>query len=55
MVGVIVAMARALDCDLVAEGVETREQHSVLHQLGCHYAQGWLVGKPVALAEVLAQ
>lgn len=55
MVGVIVAMARALDCDLVAEGVETREQRTILHELGCHYAQGWLVGKPVPLAEVLAQ
>ena len=53
MVGVIVAMARALDCDLVAEGVETREQREILHRLGCRYAQGWLVGKPVALADVL--
>jgi EAL domain-containing protein (putative c-di-GMP-specific phosphodiesterase class I) len=53
MVGVIVNMARALDCDLVAEGVETREQREILHKLGCRYAQGWLVGKPIALAEVL--
>jgi EAL domain-containing protein (putative c-di-GMP-specific phosphodiesterase class I) len=53
MVGVIVAMARALDCDLVAEGVETREQREVLHKLGCRYAQGWLVGKPIPLADVL--
>ena len=53
MVGVIVAMARALDCDLIAEGVETREQREILHKLGCRYAQGWLVGKPVPLAEAL--
>ena len=53
MVGVIVAMARALDCNLVAEGVEKREQREVLHRLGCRYAQGWLVGKPVTLAEAL--
>ncbi|MEO7755850.1 MAG: EAL domain-containing protein [Dokdonella sp.] len=53
MVGVIVAMARALDCDLVAEGVETLEQREVLHKLGCRYAQGWLVGKPIALADTL--
>ncbi|MFI4969676.1 MAG: EAL domain-containing protein [Lysobacterales bacterium] len=53
MVGVIVAMARALDCDLVAEGVETKEQREILHRLGCRYAQGWLVGKPVVLANVL--
>lgn len=53
VVGVIVAMARALDCDLIAEGVETREQREVLHKLGCRYAQGWLVGKPIPLQDVL--
>ncbi len=53
MVGVIVAMANALGCNLVAEGVERREQREVLHHLGCRYAQGWLVGKPLTLAEAL--
>ncbi|MBO9664280.1 EAL domain-containing protein [Dokdonella sp.] len=53
LVGVVVAMARALGCDLVAEGVETREQREILHRLGCQYAQGWLVGKPLAWTEVL--
>lgn len=53
LVGVVVATARALNCDLVAEGVETRAQREVLQRLGCGYAQGWLVGKPLALAEVL--
>ena len=53
LVGVIVAMARALDCNLVAEGVEKREQREILHHLGCRYAQGWLVGKPQTLAEAL--
>ncbi|MEP7097882.1 MAG: EAL domain-containing protein [Dokdonella sp.] len=53
LVGVIVAMARALDCDLIAEGVETREQREILHRLGCRYAQGWLVGRPAAFADIL--
>lgn len=53
MVGVIVAMARALNCNLVAEGVEKREQREILHRLGCRFAQGWLVGKPMTLAETL--
>ena len=53
MVGVIVAMANALGCNLVAEGVEKREQREALHHLGCRYAQGWLVGKPQTLAEAL--
>ncbi|MBC6942545.1 MAG: EAL domain-containing protein [Xanthomonadales bacterium] len=53
VVGVVVAMTRALDCDLVAEGVETREQREALHRLGCRYAQGWLVGRPQPLEQVL--
>ncbi len=53
VVSVVIAMAEALDCDLIAEGVETREQREVLQRLGCRYAQGWLVGKPVALADVI--
>ncbi len=55
MVGAIVAMARAMGCELVAEGVETRDQRRVLHQLGCGYAQGWLIGRPMPFATVLAQ
>ena len=51
--GVIVALTRELGCNLVAEGVERREQREILHRLGCRYAQGWLVGKPRTLAEVL--
>jgi len=53
LAGVIVAMAHALNCNLVAEGVEKREQREILHRLGCRYAQGWLVGKPRTLDEVL--
>ena len=53
LAGVIVGMARALDCSLIAEGVEKRVQREVLHRLGCRYAQGWLVGKPITLAEAL--
>lgn len=53
LVGVIVAMTRALECDLIAEGVETREQREILHKLGCRYAQGWLVGKPALLTDIL--
>ncbi len=54
LAGVIVAMTRALECDLIAEGVETREQREILHKLGCRYAQGWLVGKPALLADILS-
>jgi diguanylate cyclase (GGDEF)-like protein len=42
-----IAMARALNIDVVAEGVETRAQLSVLKQFNCQVAQGYFFGKPV--------
>ncbi len=54
LIGAIATMARALECNIVAEGVETEAQYQVLRRLGCHYAQGWLIGRPIGLADVLA-
>jgi diguanylate cyclase (GGDEF)-like protein len=48
----IVGMAEALGLSLVAEGVQTEEQNAVLLAEGCRYAQGWLYGEPVPLAEL---
>jgi EAL domain-containing protein (putative c-di-GMP-specific phosphodiesterase class I) len=31
---------------VVAEGVETEAQYRVLTELGCDYAQGYLLGRP---------
>ncbi len=53
LVRAITAMTQALDCEMIAEGVETTEQLEALRELGCDYAQGWLIGKPVSLQEVL--
>ncbi|PZQ11689.1 MAG: hypothetical protein DI564_14365 [Rhodanobacter denitrificans] len=54
LVRAIVAMARGLRCQVVAEGVETSTQYALLRDLGCRYAQGWLVGRPRPLHEVVA-
>ena len=43
----ILALARALELDVVAEGVETREQRQQLVDLGCTYLQGYLLGRPM--------
>jgi diguanylate cyclase (GGDEF)-like protein len=43
----IVAMGRSLNMRVVAEGVETEAQAECLAQLGCHEAQGWLLGRPM--------
>ena len=43
----IVDMARALDLDLQAEGVETVEQQAILADLDCPRAQGFLYSRPL--------
>lgn len=39
-------MARALDLEVVAEGIEHREQAAWLRAHGCGQAQGYLYGRP---------
>jgi EAL domain-containing protein (putative c-di-GMP-specific phosphodiesterase class I) len=40
---------------LIAEGIETAEELSTLHQLHVDWAQGYRLGRPQPLADVLAQ
>ena len=47
----IVAMARALGMQTVAEGVETAEQRDALIAQGCDLLQGFLLGRPSAPAD----
>jgi EAL domain-containing protein (putative c-di-GMP-specific phosphodiesterase class I) len=44
----VIAMGHSLRLNIVAEGVETAEQLAFLRELGCHAAQGYLFGRPVA-------
>jgi len=48
IVKTIIELARALGMDVVAEGVETREQHALLRDLGCRYGQGFLFSRPIS-------
>ena len=50
----IVAMAHQLGISVIAEGVETREQHDFLRAAGCDFGQGYWYGKPMA-ASAFAQ
>ncbi len=55
IVQAIVAMVGALGADLIAEGVETREQLELLRGMGCRYAQGYLIGKAESADDALAR
>ncbi len=54
IVTAIIAMARSLDLDILAEGVETAEQAEVLQAAGCDKAQGYYFGKPMPSEELRA-
>ncbi|MGY6518629.1 MAG: putative bifunctional diguanylate cyclase/phosphodiesterase [Lysobacteraceae bacterium] len=43
----IITMGHSLGLEVVAEGIETREQAEVLKALGCRILQGYLFGRPV--------
>ncbi len=48
LIEAIISMSRALDLDVIAEGIETAAQRDFLVRSGCRYGQGYLLGKPVS-------
>ncbi|TLZ14403.1 MAG: EAL domain-containing protein [Gammaproteobacteria bacterium] len=46
IVSAIIAMARHLHIEVVAEGIEGWQQLEKLRQLGCGFAQGFLIARP---------
>jgi len=47
IVSAIVALAHALEIQVIAEGVETVTQREFLKSCGCDFLQGYLTGRPV--------
>jgi diguanylate cyclase (GGDEF)-like protein/PAS domain S-box-containing protein len=48
ILGAVSALGAALDMQVVAEGVETREQMDLARRVGCRYAQGFHLSRPLA-------
>jgi diguanylate cyclase (GGDEF)-like protein len=53
LVNAILSMGKALQLDVIAEGVETEEQLKVLNHLGCQYLQGYYFSKPKPSNEIV--
>lgn len=51
IVRTIIAMAQTLNLNVIAEGVETEQQHILLQNNGCNTFQGYLFARPVAIDE----
>lgn len=54
LIGTILGMSKALGLQVVAEGIETEDQLSVLVAMGCHMAQGFYFSKPIPANKIPA-
>lgn len=50
-----ICMLHEMGLELVAEGVETQEQYKLLSELGCTYAQGYYMSKPIPTVQLNKQ
>jgi EAL domain-containing protein (putative c-di-GMP-specific phosphodiesterase class I) len=51
VVKTILSLARSLNLDAVAEGIETESQLAFLREIGCRYGQGYYFSKPVGASD----
>ncbi len=55
IVQAVIGIGRSLGMDVLAEGVETLAQLERLREVGCRFAQGFSLGRPVPAAEFQRQ
>ena len=51
MVTAIISLARALNLEVIAEGVELEEELSIQQKQDCEYVQGYLFSKPLTIED----
>ncbi len=49
----VVKMAHHLNLQVVAEGVETEEEYESLKEIGCDYLQGYYLGRPMVIEDLV--
>ena len=54
IVSAILAMGKSLDMDVIAEGIETEQQLTIMRNLQCPEVQGFLLGKPMPAQTIQA-
>jgi len=53
LAGALVNFASATSAKVIAEGIETTGELNTVHQLGIHYGQGYLLGRPQPLRHLI--
>jgi len=54
MVQGIIALAKSMDLGVIAEGIETQQQESMLSYLNCPLGQGFRLGRPMSVEQVIS-
>jgi diguanylate cyclase (GGDEF)-like protein len=49
----IITLAHKLNLNVIAEGIETKEQMELLRSFGCHEMQGFLFNRPIPSPEII--
>jgi diguanylate cyclase (GGDEF)-like protein len=52
VVEAIIALGKAMDLEVVAEGVETSQQYAIVRRLGCDLAQGYFIARPMTASQM---
>lgn len=53
LIHAILSLGRTFGMSVLAEGIETDDQLALLHEVGCEGAQGYLLGRPAPLDELV--
>jgi diguanylate cyclase (GGDEF)-like protein len=53
IVKAIIFISKSMQLEVVAEGIEQKEQFDLLKELGCHYMQGFYISGPLSAEKII--